>query len=181
MIHPIQALQQGTIIAYPTEAVYGLGCDPLCEAAVLRLLTLKKRSITKGLILIAASLKQVMPYIDSTAISSERMQQILASWPGPVTWVFPASDKVPSWIRGNHTTVAVRVTAHPIAKALCADFGRPIVSTSANTEGHPPARDAQTVAKIFPSGIEVIVSGEVGNLTKPTEIRDACSNLVLRT
>lgn len=176
----LQSLHKGNIIAYPTEAVYGLGCDPFNEAAVLHLLALKKRDINKGLILIAAHIEQITPYIDVTQIPANRMQEILSTWPGPFTWVFPATSKVPAWIRGVHTSVAVRVTAHPVAQALCAEFGGPLVSTSANITGQLPAKNAAEVQKIFPEGIDFIVTGKVGEFAKPTEIRDAVSRELLR-
>jgi L-threonylcarbamoyladenylate synthase len=175
-----ERLHQGSIIAYPTEAVYGLGCDPLNESAVLRLLNLKKRNVNKGLILIAANVEQIMPYINTTHIPPDRMQQILASWPGPFTWVFPATEKVPRWICGEHATVAVRVTAHPVANALCVEFGRPLVSTSANVSDQLPAKTKHEVQKIFPEGIAFIVEGGVGNSEKPTEIRDARDGALIR-
>ena len=109
------------------------------------------------------------------------MAKVLATWPGPVTWLFPVTPKTPDWIRGEHATVAVRVTAHPIARALCSNFGRPIVSTSANTAGQIPARDADSVSKMFTTGVEVIVQGEVGGLLQPTEIRDAMTGKILRS
>lgn len=174
----IQALNDGTVIAYPTESVYGLGCDPFNQFAVLHLLALKKRATHKGLILIAANVEQIMPYI--TPISPDRMQQILNTWPGPFTWVFPKSKLTPAWIHGNHNTVAVRITAHPIARDLCTHFGKPLISTSANVEGELPARTAKAVEEMFPTGIKMIVFGETGGLSKPTEIRDAVSGIVIR-
>jgi L-threonylcarbamoyladenylate synthase len=176
----IQALQQAKLIAYPTEAVYGLGCDPLQQSAVFKFLQLKKRAGAKGLILIAANRQQIMPYIDISQLPAHRLQQIFATWPGPVTWLFPATSKVPDWIRGAYDTIAVRVTAHPIANALCAAFGRPLVSTSANLTGQLPADNALAVQTIFPEGIAVVVPGEVGGLEKPTEIRDANSGAIVR-
>lgn len=173
-----EILQKGGIIAYPTEAVYGLGCDPLNQQAVMRLLTLKKRSVNKGLILIAASVEQLMPYI--LPVEEAAMAQVLKTWPGPVTWLFPASEQVPEWIRGQHETVAVRVTDHPLASTLCYIFGGPIVSTSANVEGHPPALNAEQVNDIFPQDLDLVLTGEVGGLSKPTQIRDAITGQVLR-
>ncbi|NOR70927.1 MAG: tRNA threonylcarbamoyladenosine biosynthesis protein RimN, partial [Methylomarinum sp.] len=108
-----QKIQAGEVIAYPTEAVYGLGCDPLNEEAVLNLLALKKRSIDKGLILIASSLTQLEPYLQ---LNDEIRSKVQATWPGPVTWIIPAQTWVPQWLTGQHSSLAVRVTAHPIAK-----------------------------------------------------------------
>ena len=174
----VSLLRKGSIIAYPTEAVYGLGCDPFNESAVLNLLALKNRSITKGLILIAATLEQLMPYI--VAIPKKQMQIVLKSWPGPVTWLFPKTPNLPYWISGNHPTVAVRVTAHPVASALCRAFGQPLVSTSANEAEHPPARHAEMVSKIFSDKIAGILEGDVGQLGKPTPIYDAMTGEVIR-
>jgi L-threonylcarbamoyladenylate synthase len=174
----INIIKQGGIIAYPTEAVYGLGCDPFNEKATLRLLKLKQRSIDKGLILISSSWEQIKDL--TLPIPEQNLQKILASWPGPITWVFPASKTVPSWIRGAHNSIALRVTNHPIAKAICEHYEKPIVSTSANIEGNTPARTYAEVINQFPEGIDFIIEGEVGELTKPTMIRDALTNTILR-
>jgi len=173
-----EILHQGGVIAYPTEAVYGLGCDPLNQQAVMRLLALKKRAVSKGLILIAASLEQLQPYL--LPIEESRMVQVVDTWPGAVTWLFPASNNVPEWIRGQHDTVAVRVTDHPLASALCYLFGGPIVSTSANIEGQPPAKNAEEVAAVFSQQLALILDGNIGGLSKPTQIRDAVTGQIVR-
>jgi L-threonylcarbamoyladenylate synthase len=178
IMQAVQALHQGGIIAYPTEAVYGLGCDPDNESAVQRLLLLKQRPMNKGLILIAATLEQLAPYL--APIPPQRMQEVLATWPGPFTWIFPAKAQVPTWIRGEHSGVAVRVTAHPIAQQLCLEFGSALVSTSANQSQGPPAQSVEEVNAIFPAGIEVMIEGELGGLSKPTEIRDALTGKIYR-
>lgn len=176
----ISALHAGGVIAYPTEAVYGLGCDPHNASAVHHLLDIKKRAWDKGLILIAADIAQLMPYIDITQIPPARMQEIRAQWPGPFTWVFPATPSTPKWVCGAHSTVAVRVTAHPIARALCAAFGRPLISTSANVTDQPPAKSADAVYALFSTQLAYIVPGEVGPLERPTEMRDAVGGRVIR-
>ncbi|HRN60194.1 MAG TPA: Sua5/YciO/YrdC/YwlC family protein, partial [Chiayiivirga sp.] len=134
------ALRAGGVIAYPTEAVWGLGCDPFDAAALARLLALKQRPAAKGMIVIAARPAQVDRYLRWSALAPERRDQVLASWPGPNTWLIPCTDAVPHGLRGDHDTLAVRITAHPVAAALCEAFGGPIVSTSANRAGEPPAR-----------------------------------------
>jgi L-threonylcarbamoyladenylate synthase len=174
----ITALQQGGVIVYPTEAVYGLGCDPFNETAVLQLLQIKRRAVSKGLILIAAHWEQVAFLIQP--LPDEVFSRIQATWPGPITWAFPASSQVPPWIRGQHATIALRITAHPIASQLCHHYGKPIVSTSANREGETPARDAETIKQLFGAELDFIVPGEVGGLAKPTEIREALSGKILR-
>jgi L-threonylcarbamoyladenylate synthase len=171
-------LRCGGVVAYPTEGVYGLGCNPLDQKAVLRLLELKERSTAKGLVLIAAEFDQIEPYLD---IPTESMRNsVLATWPGPVTWIIPAAGWVPAWLRGEHRTVAVRVTAHPDAAALCRAFGGPIVSTSANKSGLPPARTPISVRKHFLTGHVLILPGRLGGLRGPTPIYNASTGIRLR-
>lgn len=167
----VRHLERGGVIAYPTEAVYGLGCDPRSEAAVRRILELKARPPEKGLILIAARFDQLLPFIQMPP--AELLAQILPSWPGPVTWLLPAAPDVPEWLRGNHATLAVRVTAHPIAAALCLAFGSPLVSTSANLSNRPPARSLLKVRSYFRAAHDLlIVPGPLGGLRHPTPIFD---------
>jgi L-threonylcarbamoyladenylate synthase len=172
-------LLSGGIIAYPTEAVYGLGCDPFNETAVLRLLSLKQRAVEKGLILIAADPKMVQSYIEFT--DEKRLAEIFATWPGPVTWVFPAKSTTPKWITGKFNTVAFRVPAHPIALALTQKFGKPLVSTSANIATQAPGRDWQSVERVFATQLDYIIEGTVGGLLNPSAIRDAKTGDLIRT
>ena len=175
--HAARVLHQGGIVAYPTEAVYGLGCDPLNAAAVYRLLDLKQRPVDKGLILIAANAEQLRPFIDELPAAAR--QRVEDSWPGPATWVCPARPETPHWLTGRHDSLAVRVTAHPLAAALCAAFGGPVVSTSANTTGHPPACNALQ-ARLRCPGSDLILHGPTGAMSRPTAIRDALSGALLR-
>lgn len=179
------ALQQGGIIAYPTEAVYGYGCDPSNEDAVLSLLTLKNRPWQKGLILIAANLDQIAPLL--APLSQQQQQQLEASWPGPVTWLIPDEKQlVPRWVKGDHPSVAVRVTAHPTARRLCERWGGPIVSTSANRSGEAPCF-TELVLRLRLSSLQawqrpdVIVGGATLGFSKPSEIRDLISGELIRS
>ena len=178
------ALKQGKVIAYPTESMYGFGCDPFNINAVTKLLRIKQRHIKKGFILIGANFQQLESLVQP--IDYNALNQVFSTWPGPFTWVFPASSEVPEWIRGANHGVAVRVTNHPIAKSLCEQFRQPIISTSANQEGFPPARDEHTLRMTLKkvsdsnSTIDYIVSGKIGDATKASEIRDAVTGKVLR-
>ncbi|HKK05924.1 MAG TPA: Sua5/YciO/YrdC/YwlC family protein [Gammaproteobacteria bacterium] len=172
-----EVLRSGGVVGYPTEAVYGLGCDPMREASVQRTLDLKGRARAQGVILIAADFKQIESFIDVDTATAERLR---ASWPGPVTWVAPARPEVPEWIRGEHTGVAVRVTDHPPSAALCRAFGGALVSTSANRSGEPPARSAAEVAAAFGDGVDFIVDAPLGGRERPSAIRDAATGRVLR-
>jgi L-threonylcarbamoyladenylate synthase len=158
--------------------VWGLGCDPRNEAAVERLLALKRRHWSKGLILVAADFEQLEPYVQLPSRTAQK--RAFATWPGPATWVFPASDLTPMVVSGDRDTVAIRVSAHPVVRELCLAFGGPIVSTSANRAGHEPARSASAVRIQLGRGIDALVPGALGGLDKPTAIRDVISGLILR-
>jgi L-threonylcarbamoyladenylate synthase len=171
-------LHRSGVIAYPTEGVYGLGCDPLDPVAVKHLMDLKGRPVAKGFILIAADFAQIEPYL--CLPNWEIRDRLLAAWPGPITFVVPAATWVPPWLRGGFASLAVRVTAHPTAAALCRAFGRPLVSTSANKTGKRPARNALTVRKHFSPGEVLPIPGRVGHSQGPTAIYDALSGARLR-
>jgi L-threonylcarbamoyladenylate synthase len=171
-------LSQGRIIAYPTEAVYGFGCDPFNLSAVQRLLAIKGRAIEKGLILVASDWSQIESLVEP--IPPPSLTQIMSNWPGPYTWVFPATPLAPDWIKGRHSTIALRISAHPIVQELCQAFASPIVSTSANREGEMPLRDTRTLEIMFGKQIDFIVPGKVGGQINPTIIRDAMTGEIIR-
>lgn len=171
-------VRDGGVIAYPTEAVYGLGCDPSNEDAVMRLLGIKSRSVFEGLILIAASVAQLEPFIEPLTPAIESL--VMPTWPGPHTWVVPARADTPLWLRGRHSGIAVRVTAHPAAAALCERAGTALVSTSANLHGEAPARTAAEAGDMFGDSVDYIVPGDTGGQERPSAIRDAVSGVVVR-
>lgn len=179
LLQAVEILNNGGVIAYPTEAVYGLGCDPFNLQAVEKLFHVKQRPIEKGLILVAASVEQVSSYVELKERPWEA--EVLASWPGPVTWVLPvkATANLPDWITGGRKTVAIRVSAHPCIQALCSAFGQPIVSTSANLTNQKPAMSCTEIKRVFQDSVWCL-EGELGNLAQPTQIIDALSGQVLR-
>ena len=170
-------MRAGGVIAYPTESCYGLGCDPRNNRAIRTLLELKQRHWNKGLIIVAASVEQLHRYIDCEQIS---MNKVLQSWPGPTTWVFPAAEGVSHYLRGMHDGIAVRVTDHPLASLLCRTYRSPVVSTSANPEGKPPALSANSVRRYFGDKVDLVIEGQLGGLERPTAIYDGLSGKRLR-
>ncbi|KAF1712514.1 tRNA threonylcarbamoyladenosine biosynthesis protein RimN [Pseudoxanthomonas kalamensis DSM 18571] len=178
--HAAGRLHAGGVIAYPTEGVWGLGCDPLDEFAVMRLLAIKHRPPDKGLILIADALEPLRDFLDLTALPAERLSEVLASWPGPHTWILPASAKAPGWITGNHDGIAVRVSAHPAVVALCRAHGGALVSTSANLAGQPAPRRREALDPALLALVDGVLEGETGELVEATPIRDARSGARLR-
>ena len=171
------ALRGGGVIAYPTEAVYGLGCDPADPDAVLRVIELKDRDPRKGMLLIASSPAQLSGWVADDALADPRLA---ATWPGAVTWLVPAGPLAHPLITGGRARIGVRVTAHPGAAALCRAFGGPIVSTSANRTGRPPLRDALSVRRVFGHTLDAIVNGPTGGRRRPSEIRDFDTGTVVR-
>ncbi len=174
----VAVLRQGGLIAYPTEAVYGLGCDPFNRPAVEKLCKIKQRSVDQGLVLIAADFQQIANLI--APLPEAVIKSVLSSWPGPYTWVIPSAEIVPRWIRGMHPSIALRVTAHPLAAVLCRVFGGALVSTSANPHGMAPAKNAADVAAMFGAELDLILEGQLGGLAQPTPIRDAMTGAVIR-
>jgi L-threonylcarbamoyladenylate synthase len=168
------------VVAYPTEAVYGLGCDPCQRAAFDKLFALKRRPPTQGVLLIAADFAQVEKYIDVPAVPAAALARARATWPGPHTWIFPRAAATPAWLAGAHAGIALRVTAHPLAAALCRAFGSALVSTSANRHGEPPARSAEAVQAAFGDELAYILAGKTDGLARPTPIRDAVTGEEIR-
>ncbi|ART80767.1 Sua5/YciO/YrdC/YwlC family protein [Oceanisphaera avium] len=173
-------LRQGGVIGYATEAVFGLGCDPDNSQAVQRLLNIKHRPIEKGLVLVAADMSQLLPYLDLTQLPKGRLTDILATWPGPNTWIIPAKSAVPTWLKGQFSSLAVRVSAHPQVHDLCLAFGKPLVSSSANITGQPPARSAELLTQQLGCELDYILPGHTQGLANPSLIRDACTFAVVR-
>lgn len=174
-----EALLDG-IIAYPTEAVFGLGCDPTNDTSIQALLDLKQRPRDKGLILIAADYSQLLPFVDDQAIGQDKRYAVFSHWPGPVTLLLPARPSVSKLLTGGRHTIAVRVTAFEPARELCRKLGTALVSTSANPAGQEPARTADQVREYFGDAISWMMESEVGNAKSPSRIIDPLTNTVFR-
>lgn len=174
----VKTLRTGGIIAYPTESIYGLGCDPRNESALHNLIALKQREHHKGLILIASNYAQITDFIGP---HDERLKHRLCEpAPTPTTWVVAAADNLSPLLTGGRPTLAVRITDHPVAAALCNLFAGPITSTSANISGRTAATSAHDVRSQFPCGIDCVVDGAPGQLSRPSQIIDAQTMQVLR-
>ena len=174
----VTVLREGGVVAYPTESVYGIGCDPRDRAAVARVFALKHRPPHKRCILIAADPRHLEPFVDTGAPGFP--EYAARFWPGPVTLVAPARGGTPTWLVDAEGTVAVRVTRHPVARDLCASFGGALVSTSANRSARPPVRDALRARAVFGTGIDWYVPGRVGGLAAPTRIIDTRDGRTIR-
>jgi L-threonylcarbamoyladenylate synthase len=174
----VRQLAAGGIVACPTETVYGLGCDPFNGLAVLHLLSLKQRSMEQGLILIASRLSQLEPLL--LPLNPAIRKRLSGTPVKPVTWVLPCLPEIPAWLRGKHNSLAVRVTAHPVAANLCSAWGGPLVSTSANIHGRQPTNNSLLVRKAFDKQLDYILHGPRGS-NIASEIRNGITGAVLRS
>ena len=174
----VHALSQGAVIGYPTDTIWGLGCDPLDPQSVARILQLKQRPVDKGLILLSSRLE----YCDAF-IELDQAQRDLVQLPTerPTTWLVTASDACPPWIRGNHASVAIRITDHPLLTYLCQGLQSPLVSTSANFAGKSTARSALQLRRQFGNQLDFIVTGFNTGDARPSEIKSLTSGKLLRT
>jgi L-threonylcarbamoyladenylate synthase len=178
--HAAEVFTQGGVIAYPTEAVFGLGCDPDNDKAVRKLLCLKQRSADKGLILLAANYAQLSPYLDDDALSQEQRFTVLSRWPDALTQVLPANSNISPLLCGVFDSIAVRITNHPDVVALCKLTNKAIVSTSANLAGKPPATTWQQVEQQLGDKVDCIIKTQTLGFLKPTSIIDGLTGDVIR-
>ncbi len=180
----ISTLSAGGIVAYPTEAVWGLGCDPGKEMAVRRILAAKNRVEEKGLILVASDTDAITEFLQTLAqdiLEKFQALSIEARKSGrATTWLFPNDGFFPSWITGEHRTVAIRITDHPIAAKLAAGIGGLLVSTSANPAGKTPAKSLLEAEQYFGDTVDCYVAGELGSNSEPSAIIDLASGRRLR-
>ena len=174
----VHLLHQQGVVAYPTEAVWGLGCDPWSEEAVARVLDLKGRAEHRGLILIGCHWDQFKPFLNG--LDQQQQSNLQKTHKKPITWLIPDNGCAPPWIVGNHDTLAVRVTSHPVAAALCKAYGGPLVSTSANPQGLPAATSGFKVRRYFSKSLDYQTPGRVGAATKASEIRHLLTGEVIR-
>lgn len=173
-------LKTGGVIGYPTESIFGLGCDPRNRRAVQRILHIKRRPQRKGLILIADKLDALKPYLAN--LSEAEIKLMETSWqPGrPAhTWLVPTAADCPKWLTGRHKSIAVRVTHHPLAAQICKNTGMVIVSTSANRSGHQPAKSTRQCLQLFHPEVRVL-TGMTGKAKKPSTIQDLVTGRFIR-
>ncbi len=173
-----QRLKHGGLIAYATASCFGLGCDPRNVRGLTALLRLKRRPKSKGLIVIADHFAQLVPFVRVT--SSEDLAPVVACWPGPHTWLLPASRRASRLLRGRHELVAVRVDAHPDAVAACRAVGGALVSTSLNITGRRPVTRLRDALRQFGRRV-LVLPGRIGADRRPSTIHDFTTGRILRS
>lgn len=175
----IPILKQGGVIAYPTEAVWGLGCDPFNKESVYRILEMKNRPVYKGLILVAGDEEHLTLWKDQ--LSLEQYKRLISCTKKPTSWVVPDTSIAPEWVRGEHDSVAIRMIQHEQTRELCSHFGKVLISTSANTAGHPPARTKEEVSQYFGNKIDAIFDAPLGQNSQPSLVKDLLSDTIYRS
>ncbi len=173
-----RCLIEGGIVAYPTEAVFGLGCLPVHEHSIARLRSIKQRPEEQGLILVADDIRRLQPYLQK--LTSRQRSLIQTRRQRATTWLVPASRNCPYYLRGQHDRLAIRLIDHPLVIELCRLTRSALISTSANRRGHPPARSASQVVSTLGSDIDCILAGPTGSARVVSEIRDIDSGTTYR-
>jgi len=181
MTTALETFQQGGILAYPTEAVFGLGCDPDNDEAINKLLSIKSRPADKGLILLAGNYSQLLPYIDDSKIPQDKRFTVLSRWPDGITQLVAKNVNTSILLSGRFDTIAVRVTSQPDVVALCNASNKPIVSTSANLSGEIPAKTWQEIPNNLIEKIDFIIKGQTLGFDQPSTIIDALSGDIIRS
>ena len=176
----MRCLREGGVVAYPAEACFGLGCHPDAQEALQRIRRMKARTQAQGFILVADRLQRLLPWLAWSTLTVQQQQRVRDSWPGPVTWLVPASKRSGAALRGHYDSLAVRVTAFPSLRALCAAAAFPLVSTSANRAGESPLLDAEQVATAFGNELDCILDLPIQGLRNPSQIIDAVTQQTIR-
>ena len=176
--HATHVLRQGGVIAYPTEAVFGLGCLPNKPESIQRLLALKQRPWEKGLILIASEFDQLQPYLlPLDEVTRAKIQTPTAI---PTTWLVPTPDTTSPLLRGRFQSLAIRITEHPVVRQLCQNLQSPIISTSANITGKAMSYTALEVRLHFNNQLDYILNAPLGQSSKPSIIKDVFTDQIIR-
>ena len=173
----LHAVSKGAVFGYPTDTIWGFGCHPLIASSANRIRQIKNRSPDKGLILLSSRLEYCMAYVD---VEADQLQPVQVDSHQPTTWLVPASDFCPPWIRGNHATVAIRITDHPLVRLICDRLQAPIVSTSANRAGKSSVRNSQQMRKQFRYELDFIVTGFAAGANRPSAIKSLATGNSLR-
>lgn len=174
--HAAHIIQHGGVIAYPTDTIYGLGCDPYDPHAIELLNVIKQRPSNKQFILLAANIDQIKPLV----LLDKEQEKTITQSTQPTSWIVKASKNAPSWLVDDNNTVTIRISSHHDVKRLCTALGHAIISTSANIAGKTPARNALDLHKYFHNIVDKILISDKQQTSKPSKIIRLCDNRVIR-
>ena len=173
----IKLLSDGGVIGYPTEAVFGLGCDPWNEKAVVKISNIKNRNSKKPFLLVASSINQLTNLVDINIIT----EKAKSTWPGHTTWLIPAKKDVPCWLTDKDTgLIGIRISDHPVINRICDKLQSPIISTSANISGDKNIKDQKVFISEFQNKVDYLIEGNIGNYCNPSIIINMITNESIR-
>lgn len=170
----VDVLKQGGLIIYPTEGIYGIGCDALNEKSVQNVFNVKYRNNEKSFIVLCSEVVHI-----SKLISDDYVQDKKLSEKEFITWIVPISKNCPQWLTKNNK-IAIRLTDHPVIKELCTGIDGPIISTSANISGKKYINNIDIISELFTDEVECIVEGNLGGEAKSSSIIDIATGHILR-
>ena len=166
----IGVLEAGGVIAYPTETVYGLGCDAHREGAVKRIVDLKGRDTGKPMLVLVSSIEDAYGMVESVGAPADALMHTF--WPGPLTLVFKAKGDFPAALTDRRGCIGIRLSSDPVCRVLLERFRKPLVSTSANPPGGEPAQDVSRVTAYFNGRVDLIVDDGQRTGTAPSTVLD---------
>jgi len=174
--HAAHIIRLGGIIAYPTDTIYGLGCDPYNRQAVESINAIKQRPLDKQFILLASDIEQVRPLLQLDDDQEKTIEQNTE----PTSWVVKANQKTPAWLVDENNTITIRISKHANIERLCSILGHAIISTSANVSGKRPARNTLDLHKYFHHYVDKILASDQIQMTRPSKIIRLCDNEIIR-
>jgi len=174
--HAAHIIRHGGVIAYPTDTIYGLGCDPYDPDAVEKINRIKQRPLNKQFILLAGHLDQIKSLIRITA----EQEKIISQNDEPTSWIIEATSEAPPWLTDKKNTLTIRICKQSDVKKLCHALGHAIISTSANISGKRPAKNALELHKYFQHSVDKILLSDKQHAGKASKIIRLCDNYIIR-
>lgn len=174
--HAAHIIRRGGIIAYPTDTIYGLGCNPFNIEAVERINTIKQRPANKQFILLAAHIDQVRSLI---VLDSDHKSLISLSTE-PTSWIVKASQHAPCWLTDKDNSLTFRISKNETVEKLCSALGHAVISTSANISGKKPAKNALEIHRYFHNTVDKILASNKKLTGSPSKIIRLCDNHIIR-
>lgn len=175
----VSALKNQEIILYPTEGVYGIGADARNEELARAICEIKGRPFTKGLIVLTDSLERLQDWIMPLSNEQQEMMKTL-DFGFHHTWLLPRTDLCPDILSGDSPDLAVRLTIHPVARALCEGLQSPLISTSANVQGEPAILQLEDALQFSSSKVKGVVAGDLGGIPQATKIQHIVTGKIYR-
>lgn len=174
--HAAHIVNNGGVIAYPTDTIYGLGCDPNNPKAIETINIIKQRPLNRQFILLASDIGQLKPLIQI----SRQQEQTVTQNSEPTSWIVKASERAPSWLVDSSGSLTIRISKHSDVQRLCQALGHAIISTSANISGKTPAKNSFMLHKYFHHKVDKILVSDKKPTGRASRIIRLCDNYVIR-